>query len=269
MHYVPSDILSIPDVTQTQEQAANTLTWEWELSMGILRLYAILLVILILSKYCFRLRRVSYLCELILSFLTFAIASPIVILGILVTFLCRSALTVYFNRKYNGRVKLMSGNDAFWAYDEYANCCYFTALYVLQGECSMKKVRARFINNVLDKVVDGEEIYGVFRNRAMKKFGFYCWERTERVVPEEHIRFITNSEVEDQDVPMTEDQVFEEIKKIYDYPLRSDRPQWEVLVVPNYVYNDPGLAATKHYALVMRIHHSFMDGISAGLCGWL
>jgi hypothetical protein len=229
---------------------------------GVVRLLAGLGLTLLLSKYFFKARRVTFACEVALSFLTFLLLSPLALIIMLLTLGVRQALRLHFDRKYGGKVRLMKGNDAFWAYDEYANCSAITALYVLQGTADMDQIRNRFTTKVLGVWEDGKEVYAVFRNRASRKFGFYCWEEVGDIDFHQHIRHI-NPDL-GHDKPMTEDDVFAEIRKVYDYPMSGHRPQWEVLIVPNYVYNDPAMANQRHYALVFRVHHSFMDGISAG-----
>ncbi len=234
----------------------------WSVGVGVVRLLGGLGLTLLLSKHFFKARRVSYACEAALSFLTFLLLSPLALIVMLLNFGVRQALRIHFNRKYGGRVQLMNGNDAIWAYDEYANCSAITALYVLQGTPDMAKIRSRFGTRMLGFWEDGKEVYAVLRNRATKKFGFYCWEHAGNIDLHHHVRYINENMGQDQ--PMTEGEVFDEIRKFYDFPMSSHRPQWEILIVPNYVYNDPEMAKQRHYALVFRVHHSFMDGISAG-----
>ncbi|ODM94613.1 O-acyltransferase WSD [Orchesella cincta] len=146
-----------------------------------------------------------------------------------------------------------------------------------------------------DPQYPGKYTYQKLRSRITEKFGFYCWETLHPMdfCIDDHVRYITN----DPSACLTQDQVLREIQKFMDEPLPLDQPQWQILVVPKFLYNrdndyfahhdileDDGFGnfdtitvkkpqkganyfyGNNYYALVWRINHSLMDGISAANC---
>ena len=116
---------------------------------------------------------------------------------------------------------------------------------------------------MLFRSINGERFYDVFRKCAIQKFGYYCWQHDTQFDIKNHIRFLNEDTAH---VQLTESQVFGEIERLIDHPLSPKRPQWEFLLVPHYAYNDPTKAAggKTYFALIIRVHHSFTDGICGG-----
>lgn len=223
--------------------------------------------------------------------------------------LARYLLGIYLKATYLGKIWLMSGRDSFVSHDEYANSCNHYSLYVLKGKCDLTKIRRKFASILEQKLEgDNEVVYDRMKRRLIRKFGYYCWEHLgDQFDIAQHVKYLTG----DENTILTEDEVFHELKKMYDYPLKGDKPQWEILVIPHYIYtkhysrsydsacdsnnNDSQVVAEEeldlidlnslesndegssnadrttspaqngsHYAFIVRMHHSIMDGISAG-----
>lgn len=192
----------------------------------------------------------------------------------------------------------MSGSDAAWAHQSFANDNSFLSLYVIQGDCSISRIRERILKSVIncqDPQYPGKLTYSRLKCRITEKFGFYCWETLHPMdfCIDDHVRYITN----DPSAVLTQEQVLREIQKFIDQPLPEDQPQWQILVVPKFLYNrdsypvnddldDDGFGnfdtitvkkkpaknnnnfytGNHYYALVWRINHALMDGISAASC---
>lgn len=251
----------------------------------------------LLSRYVIKAPPISFCAEVIASFFTAILFLPIILSVSLCNLCARYILSVYLKAKYQGKIWLMSGRDSFVSHDEYANSCNHYSLYVLKGKCDLQKIQQKFASILEQKLSpeDAEVVYDRMKRRLVKKFGYYCWEHLgDQFDICQHVKYLTGNE----NTVLTEDQVFDELKKMYDYPLGGEKPQWEILVIPKYIYtkhysrsyNNNGdnnntssspdqsieldsleveaevekLAADSHYAFIVRMHHSIMDGISAG-----
>lgn len=152
--------------------------------------------------------------------------------------------------------------------------------------------------NCQDPRYPGKLTYSRLRCRITEKFGFHCWEALHPMdfCIDDHVRYITN----DPSAVLTQEQVLREVQKFIDQPLPEDQPQWQILVVPKFIYSkehndhysaqdnleDDGFGnfdtitvkkkplknnnifytGNHYYALVWRINHALMDGLSAANC---
>lgn len=180
----------------------------------------------------------------------------------------RYALNKYLNWKYDGKVCIMSGADAVWGTESFCNACNFTSLYVIEGKCDLERIRKKILYGIVEKEINGEKIYEKLKWKANTKCFYPVWEKMYNEFNiNNHVKMIGYRPDNSTEI-FTETQVFDEISKIFDYPLAKTKPQWETLVVPNYIYDDPisSQKPGKYYALIFRMHHSIMDGVSAGFC---
>ncbi|CAL8123845.1 unnamed protein product [Orchesella dallaii] len=245
-----------------------------------------------------QLKPLQVFLEVVLSNIAMLIVAPFAICSVMILCLVRLCIGAILKLRYKGRFHLMSGSDAAWAHQYYANDSCFLNLFVIQGDCSIARIRERIMKSVIncqDPQYPGKFTYSRLRSRITEKFGFYCWETLHPMdfCIDEHVRYITN----DPSAVLTQDQVLREIQKFMDEPLPTDQPQWQILVVPKFLYNrdndyfanhdileDDGFGnfdtitvkkpqkganyfyGNNYYALVWRINHSLMDGISASNC---
>lgn len=253
----------------------------------------------LLSRYVIKAPPISFCAEVVASFFTAILFLPIILSVSLFNLLARYLLSLYLNAHHHGKIWLMSGRDSFVSHDEYANSCNHYSLYVLKGKCDLGKIQRKFDSILKEKDEVGEIVYDRMKRRLVKKFGYYCWEHLgEEFEITRHVKYLTG----DENTVLTEDDVFDELKKLYDYPLGGDKPQWEILVIPHYIYSrklrfsdnnnnsndddnismdmdsleveaaanaarvdsEDQSSAESHYAFIVRMHHSIMDGISAG-----
>lgn len=79
------------------------------------------------------------LCDLFL-FCLIPIAVPLLLLN----FLIRALLNLYLSVSSKGKIKLMRGEDAFYAKEAPYNPGNFTSLYIIEGVPDLDKIRKRF-----------------------------------------------------------------------------------------------------------------------------
>ena len=195
----------------------------------------------------------------ILLDLTLFLALPVLLTAYVLVLIVRQILTHYFTGYCENKFELLDPCDVAWAGETHAQCNNFTSLYVLQGQCNLDDIRRRIQTQLVEKIVDGKRIYKRLEYRVVRKFGFYCWERYDDFKVEKHVRRISGTKKE-----FSEDELFGAMSSIADVPIASDKPQWEILVVPKFIYNGSSMQGQNFYAVIFRVHHSIMDGVSAG-----
>ncbi|OXA60729.1 uncharacterized protein LOC110844958 [Folsomia candida] len=199
------------------------------------------------------------ICDFILTCFLPLFFAPMFLLNIIGRFLAR----IYLYFKTGGKVRLMRGQDAFWASESEFNPCNFTSLYVIEGVPDLEKIRQRLKSSWIErKDTQGRAMFTKLKLKAVQRANYFGWEYHSQFDLSEHIRYL---HPDNPDKHTGEAELFEEITAIYDRILPADKPQWEVLVVPNYHYEDDtsGRKGSHHYALIFRVHHSIMDGLSA------
>lgn len=254
----------------------------------------------LLSRYVIKAPPISFCAEVVASFFTALLLFPLLLSVSLLNLGARYLLSLYLKATYQGKIWLMAGRDSFVSHDEYANSCNHYSLYILKGNCDLAKIQRKFDWILQEKDEHGEVVYDRMKRRLVKKFGYYCWEHLGNQFDiTRHVKYLTG----DEHTVLTEEEVFLELKKMYDYPLSGEKPQWEILVIPKYIYkggqhkdrnnnqnnngpvppasieldslevkeesadvvdNNHSKTDDTHYAFIVRMHHSIMDGISAG-----
>jgi len=266
----------------------------------------------LLSRYVIKAPPITFVAEVILSLATMGLLLPIIIPLVCLNLLIRAAVSVYLKLAHGSSQFLMSGRDSFVSHDEYANSCNHYSLYIIKGRCDLAKIRSKFTKILEEKADDGEVVYDRMKRRLIKRFGYYCWEHMGKTFDiNKHVRYL-RPEWNSESV-CTEEGIFNEIRELYDHPFKGDKPQWEILVVPNFKYNSEDVCLRRngggedgdiqvqdlprnffsssftekfgvrrsmvlddeesmrveerrerHYGFIVRMHHSIMDGISAG-----
>jgi hypothetical protein len=154
--------------------------------------------------------------------------------------LFRLGISLHLRLSRGSSMFLMSGRDSFVSHDEYANSCNHYSLYVMKGRCDLGKIRGKFSRILEEKADDGEIVYDRMKRRLIKRFGYYCWEHMGKSFDiNKHVRYL-RPEWDAQSV-CTEQEIFSEIRELYDHPFKGDKPQWEILVVPNYKYESEAM----------------------------
>jgi hypothetical protein len=121
----------------------------------------------------------------------------------------------------------------------------------MEGVCDPEKILRKVLTGIVEREVGGEKVYHKLKWRAGTRLGYPVWERLEETFDiKKHVRFLYEWSGEKR-MRYSEDEVFDEISKFFDHPLPKDKPQWEIYIVPEYVYNDPS-KTSKYYALIFR-----------------
>ena len=220
--------------------------------------YVTLIASWLVLNFTAKIPQMKFLIEVWLCNLTLLILSPIVVSVFGLNFLVRKLISTFvLNPK---RHKLIDGIDAVWAPVYPATVPNLSSLYVIEGNCDIGKIRKK-----LDTIAKHPN-YARLKYRIIRKFGYFTWEDVSLSFDiRNHVKILPGC---DSETVYSESEVFEKIGAIYDTFMSDERPQWEVLLVPKYKYNkDNGNDTRSHYAMVFRIHHSILDGVSAGL--WL
>jgi len=217
-----------------------------------------------LSKFCkISLRFIQSLFEILLGNSLFIVAIPLLLIVFSILLLIRAIVSLYLRKKYGTRYKLLKGRDAAWAYQRYAHDNCFYSFYKIQGICDMQKVRSQITTRVINHLINGKSTYSRLSRKITVKCGFYCWDCDHEFRIENHIVFLSS-----ENEPLTENQVLARLSTVMDEPLDPNFPQWRVYIVPNLVCPNSSVFTTDtpkryHYALVWRMNHAVMDGVSA------
>jgi len=201
-----------------------------------------------------------FICDVILTLLL-----PIIAPLITLNFIWRWIISTYYKVFTGGKIKLMRGEDAFWAFESPANPGNFTSMYVIRGVANLQKIRERLTSawiNAKDPK-SGRPLFAKLKCKAVKlPCGYFGWEHCgDNFDVNSHIRYLNPLY---PNTPTSESALFSELSRNYDVILPSNKPQWEILIVPHYIYNSAASTSNgPHYAIVFRIHHSIMDGLSA------
>jgi hypothetical protein len=169
----------------------------------------------------------------------------------------RFAIYLYLKAFHRGNVTLLSPMDAFWAYEAYASSSCSVGLYIVEGPYDPVKIRQRIKESVCSELV-GRKMH----SELVSFFGYPCWKPVDPFRIEDYVKVALDK----QGRINTEDDLFELCRSVQDEPIVGRAP-WEVFIVPNFQYKSK-VAAKKEtenpscYAVIFRIHHSLMDGIS-------
>lgn len=223
-----------------------------------------------------KLSRFQFYCELVVSNLIALLCIPIVACWMLLIFSARRVVAIYLRLKYDDKYELMNGEDAAWGFTKQFHDNCFTSLYIIQGNCSIEKIRNRIKTSLLDRKWsdDGSKgdnvdlkdqyVYKKMRSKIAQKCGFYCWENIgDNFDIDKQIKIL------DSGSEMDRDGVLKEMQDFMDNPLPKDLPQWVLYIIPRFKHDDGSEEVDafqnrkRHYVIIWRINHSIMDGLSA------
>ncbi|CAG7719192.1 unnamed protein product [Allacma fusca] len=206
-------------------------------------------------QFTIKIPPIKAVIEILVCNFTLVILSPVIFSVIALNLAVRFFLSTFL---LGSRYKLIDGIDAVWAPVYPATVPNFTSLYVLEGQCDLNKIRKKI------QLVTRHPNYVRFNYRVTRKYGYYCWEDTsDKFDVKNHVKIMSGCE--DFQRTYSESEIFDKIQYVYDDFFPGDNPQWEILVIPNYRYNSPKESGKSHYAILFRMHHSILDGVSAGM----
>jgi len=122
---------------------------------------------------------------------------------------------------------------------------------VLEGRCDPAKITRKVLEGIVEREVGGEKVYHKLKWRAGARLGYPVWEQLDETFDiNKHVRFLHEWNG-DGKMRYREEEVFDAISNFFDHPLPKDKPQWEIYIVPEYVYNDAS-KTSNYYALIFR-----------------
>jgi hypothetical protein len=211
---------------------------------------------------------VSYIIEVSLSNLTLLGLSPVLIAGFTLVLIIRLILNTCLFISSRGKVRLLRSTDAFWACDKEIQTNYILLFASVEGhhQQTMTMTLHSFCRKIL-RILDVDSLLGSngFQNLKCKittRLGFFCWEDSQDTFDiKNHVTYLDEN---DPFRPFTKSQIFNQLEKLYDYPMPDNHPKWRFYFIPNYlIKEDSDIQSSEHTAFVWRIHHAFLDGVSA------
>jgi hypothetical protein len=105
--------------------------------------------------------------------------------------------------------------------------------------------------------VESDIVGGKMNHKLISVMGFPAWEKipVKEMDMEKHVKVVDDGD------EMGELEVFQVMRTIQDKPIVNMAP-WEVYVIPRFSYNKNNSTTTKYYAVIYRIHHAIMDGMT-------
>ena len=204
---------------------------------------------------------------------------PVTIPILFILWLWRSLVVAVIWIAKAGKVTVASGMEAMWGLDEPGARAVISTALILKGQVKINDVRSLLEEHILNIMkTNGEYKYPRFRQYLQQIFGVSVWLTDREFCIEKHVRNLS---------PVEDETAFVNLAaKLGNIPLPSERPQWEVLLIPIDKYTatpinpsfflkpmamstplsghkaDPTKAQPSHSALLLRLHHALGDGRS-------
>jgi len=174
----------------------------------------------------------------------------------------RWGLQLYCKLRWGSLGSLVEGNDSCGVVDNPKSLQIIKSLKVLQGDCSLDKIRDRCAKTVGRTDDKGNYVFPKFYQRLDKIWGFYVWKPSNFDI-NYHMRYL------DEKNPhklVTEAEALDTVSKLSNIGFEPDRANWEILFIPNFIYDyELELDESKRVkkgGLIIRIHHGIGDGFS-------
>lgn len=196
---------------------------------------------------------------LVLALLIF----PFIIVVGSIILIWRLIIAVYYKVVQNGKFKLCSPADAAFALEEPGNLITMQTFGFFKGSIDLSKLQERVKKAIMEcKSEDGRRPYDKLTWKLSDKLGFFTWEvKNDTFDITQHVKPCQGI---DSNKVYTEKGVQELAETFLDVPVSSEKPQWEVLYVPNVRMggNSEDIDDDQHYALIFRVQHAYFDGVS-------
>ncbi|ODM97261.1 Bacitracin synthase 1 [Orchesella cincta] len=150
------------------------------------------------------------------------------------------------NYYYPGRYELASGKTAYLGVKLHGSSkSYIHGYKIIRGVPDMNRICAK-LQEVFTKTSD--------------KFGYFCWDKKVPFDVTKHVRLLDDFDPEEI---VDEARLVEICSKLAPRDCGEEMPQWEVLMIPKFrMAGELEDEEITHYALIVRIHHAYCDGIS-------
>lgn len=127
---------------------------------------------------------------------------------------------------------------------------------IIRGKPDLEVIRSKF-----QQLFNQTDSYDKLKHAMTDRFGYFCWDTQVPFEINNHIRLLDDFDPEEI---VDEAKIADICSKLSARKCGDDRPQWEVLMIPKYKMTGELLEdnKTSHYALIVRLHHAYCDGIS-------
>lgn len=158
-----------------------------------------------------------------------------------------------------GQFRLADGIDSVFGVKLHGSSkSFIQGFKIIRGTPDLNLIRDKF-----QEMFSSTEGFDKLKHVMTHKFGYFCWNTKVAFDLTKHIRIL-------DDIGFNPEGVADEAKLIsicanfQGKELGEDKPQWEILMVPKYRLPEesPNETKTSHYALIVRMHHAYCDGIS-------
>lgn len=160
------------------------------------------------------------------------------------------------NYYYPGRYIIADGEDSVFGVKLHGSSkSYIHGYKIIRGKPDINLIRSRFLQ-IFTKTNECDKLKHVITH----KFGYFCWDTKVHFDVALNIRFLDNFDPEEI---VDEDRLTDICSKLVGHDYGTSKPQWEILMIPKYrMHGEPIDSHTTHYALIVRLHHAYCDGIS-------
>lgn len=159
---------------------------------------------------------------------------------------------------YPGRYKIADGEDSVFGVQlQGSSKSYIYGYKIIRGKPDIDVIRSK-VGSIFTATTGYERL----KHAMTHKFGFFHWDTSVHFDVTKNVRFLDDL---DPDEIVDETRLTELCSNLVGTTCGDDRPQWEILLIPKYRRENELLNTAKqtnHYALIIRIHHAYCDGIS-------
>lgn len=203
---------------------------------------------------------------IILRHLIFTLIGSIAIAFTIVNFLlscCKLAIiNIIYYFTTGDKIDILWGSDALM---QYQGSTYFTSqectaissvVILLKGSPDVFKWRQAIKNNLFSDSTTKENFkpFMRFRQKVVRKFGYYVWKTEDPFQLESHVRLHDHS-FHDRT------SLMKIVSDISHKSLLSDLSPWEIVLIPEKSQTSNADKEATTYVVLFRIHHSLGDGI--------
>ncbi|CAL4221721.1 unnamed protein product [Meganyctiphanes norvegica] len=182
--------------------------------------------------------------QIILGLVMHGLMLPLVAPVLLVFWVISLTVKLLLYLEYGPGTTKCSGLDSVWGVETPKSRPIITIMFTLVGTPSIEKVRKNIKSKLLDVVEEsGEYRYPKFRQRLLRKFGYYVWQIDPDFDITNHIKLVNLG----NDDPSS----YASQPEVEDLP--KNKAPWKITLL------DSGEG---RYSVLIFLHHTIGDGIS-------
>ncbi len=193
-------------------------------------------------------------------FLFALMCTPLVLVLAIVIQIWRIFVVIHFKVVHDNKYKIISSTDAAYSVEKFANTMNIHAFASVKGQTDIEKIRNTTLKEIINyRAEDGHRPYQKLTRKLVSMYGFFAWEMNDDSFDiRDHVKLCPGLQ---SNSIHSEQEVFQAVEKILDYPFETKRPRWELLFVPK-VLMGKGNDNDLHFIVILRVQHAYMDGVS-------